>query len=135
MGYRQLLKKFMQEVELLLGSSLVEELAHCHGLSQRELNELRVIAMEASKEASKEGTRAVEISADANYHAIALSLFDAFQISIPDFLDSYSRELDETRAALSTTPLQRVDLASLRVVIASIGRHSHPLRTEPVTRP
>ncbi len=116
----------MQELELLVGSNLVEELSMCHGLSQRELSELRVIAMEASKE----GGRTNEVSEDANYQAIALSLFESFQISIPDFLDSCGRELDQTRRTLCATPLERVDLASLKFVVACIARNAPPTQQE-----
>ncbi len=119
MGYRQLLKKFMQEVELLLGTSLVEELALCHGLSPRELSELRVIAMELRDPNDEQP----DFQRDADYHAVTVSLFDTFNVSIPQFLDACERELQAADRTLRQDPLEHVDLDTLRFVIAGIGRH------------
>ena len=58
MGYRKLLKGYMQHIDAVLGSDLVELAAMTNALRRREIGELRAIAAELKRESfdDKPGT-------------------------------------------------------------------------------
>ena len=57
MGYRDLLKTYMAQLRVVLGSDYVEELGEQSRLTRRELGELRTISAELNRESFVDADR------------------------------------------------------------------------------
>ena len=116
MGYRQLLKDYMRELQLLTGSNFVEELNACSSLDPREFSELQIIAAELNRNPAP-------LEEEADYKTVAATLFETFDVEPADFLAEILRELATARAELSDSN-GHVSLSTLKFITASINRAS-----------
>ncbi|MEM7099325.1 MAG: hypothetical protein AAF541_13770 [Pseudomonadota bacterium] len=104
MGYRILLKKYINHINELVGSDLVEIAAITNAMKKRELGELRTLAAEIKREP-------LDNSNATQYRKIVRSLVDRGVVSLEELDQVHGIEPQESEQAIPDEQFRRILIA------------------------